>query len=94
MTSYLVNHQKKKRVLAKREQKLRKLLNSEADDDKTSAAAEEVREAMIRVFRVKRSLIPTRSGEDARLLAKVDRQISEWKSLSMKEIIGLYRNAA
>ncbi|GAB5406714.1 MAG: hypothetical protein Aurels2KO_49450 [Aureliella sp.] len=74
MTNYIANHTKKKRIPSRKEAALRRLIDAKAPIDKLIAAAEQVRDARIRVLRVRRSLIaPT---EDADLqYAKVDSQI-------------------
>ncbi len=49
MTNYIPHYTKKKQILSRKEQALRRLVHSNAPDDKLVAAAEEVRDARVRV---------------------------------------------
>jgi len=93
MVSYLVNDQKKKRTLAKREKKLSELLQSDTEESKVVLAAEEVREAMIRVIKVKQRPIHPDSENGDELLLKFKQQIRDWETLPVANIIERYRNA-
>ena len=74
MASYIAHHTKKKRVLARKEAELRRLIKSGAPADKLISAAELVRDARIRVLRVTRSNILTKR-DAASLYAKIDARI-------------------
>jgi hypothetical protein len=58
MTNYIPHYTKKKQILARKEQKLRCLLEQSADLQKLITAAEGIRDARIRVLRAKRATIP------------------------------------
>ena len=51
MTNYIPHYTKKKQILGRKEDALRRLINSQSPDDKLIAAAEDVRDARIRVLR-------------------------------------------
>ena len=57
MANYIAHHTKKKRILARKEADLLRLINSHRPADKLIAAAEVVRDARIRVLKVRRSII-------------------------------------
>lgn len=64
MANYLAHHTKKKRILARKEADLKRLVAKSAPLAKLIAAAERVRDARLRVLRVQRSLIiPTGDAE-------------------------------
>ena len=71
MTSYVAHHTKKKQILARKEAALQRLIDSAAPADKLIAAAGEVRDARIRVLRVKRSIIVPKGDADTQY-AKID----------------------
>ena len=74
MTSYIAHHTKKKQILARKEAALQRLVDSNAPAAKLVAAADEVRDARIRVLRVQRSIIVPNDDADV-LYAKIDRKI-------------------
>ncbi|TWU50673.1 hypothetical protein Poly51_39660 [Rubripirellula tenax] len=74
MTSYLAHHTKKKQILARKEAALQRLIDSAAPDRKLIAAAEEVRDARIRVLHVQRSVIVPKGDADTQY-AKIDAKI-------------------
>ena len=74
MTSYVAHHTKKKQILARREAALRRLIDADAVADKLNAAAEDVRDARIRVLRVQRSIIVPK-GDAGTQYAKIDAKI-------------------
>lgn len=76
MTSYIAHHTKKKQILGRKEAALRRIINSAAPADQLIAAAEEVRDARIRVLRVQRSIIVPKGDADteyAMIDAKIER---------------------
>ena len=74
MTSYIAHHTKKKQILARKEAALQRLVDSAAPAAKLIAAADDVRDARIRVLRVQRSIIVPK--DDAHVLyARIDRKI-------------------
>ncbi|MDB2687265.1 hypothetical protein N9Y42_08635 [Mariniblastus sp.] len=74
MTSYVPHHTKKKQILARKEAALQRLIDSAAPADKLTAAAEEVRDARIRVLNVQRSVIVPKGDADTQY-AKIDAEI-------------------
>ena len=74
MTSYIAHHTKKMQILARKEAALQRLVDSNAPSAKLVAAADEVRDARIRVLRVQRSIIVPNDDADV-LYAKIDRKI-------------------
>ena len=74
MTSYVAHHTKKKQILARKEAALQRLVDSNAPVTKLVAAADEVRDARIRVLHVQRSIIVPKDDADV-LYAKIDRKI-------------------
>jgi hypothetical protein len=74
MTSYLAHHTKKKRILARKEAALRRLVSANAPVAKLVTAAETVRDARIRVLRVQRSLIVP-AGDAADVYSRIDSEI-------------------
>ena len=74
MASYIAHHTKKKRILARKDADLQRLINSHTPADKLVAAAEVVRDARIRVLKVRRAFIVTGS-DAASQYAKIDAKI-------------------
>ena len=74
MANYIAHHTKKKRILARKEAELLRLINSHRPADKLIAAAEVVRDARIRVLKVRRSIIVP-GGDAASQYAKIDAKI-------------------
>lgn len=87
MTAYIANHQKKKRILSKREQELEHAIKNNFSSEKIIRAAEKLREAMLNVFKSefsKNSVLPAHCyipGKEAKL----------WENYSVDEIIEKYR---
>ncbi len=86
MANYLVHHTKKKQILARKEATLQRLIDAEAVADKLIAAAEEVRDARIRVLRVQRSIIVPKGDADAQY-AKIDAKIETLSNTSAATIL-------
>jgi len=86
MTAYIANHQKKKKILQKREQELRHAIKHKFNTDKIKNSAEKVREAKLNAFKSdfsKNSVLPASSykpGDEA----------IKWKSYLTDEIIKIY----
>jgi hypothetical protein len=74
MTAYIAHHTKKKQILARKEAALQRLIDAGAPPAKLVAAAEDVRDARIRVLRVQRSIIVPKDDADV-LYAKIDRKM-------------------
>ena len=78
MTSYIAHHTKKKQILHRKEAALLRLVHSNAPMDRLVVAADEVRDARIRVLRVQRaSIVPMGDAEAqfARIDAKIARTV-------------------
>jgi len=92
MTNYIPHHRKKKDILKKKEYKLVKAISANMGSKKIAEAAQDVREAQIRVINVKRSeLRPVESDKNTKLLAKCDKDIEYWLSLSIENITEIYK---
>ncbi len=76
MTSYIAHHTKKKQILGRREAELQRLIAASAHASKLIVAAEQIRDARIRVLRVQRSLVVPKDDADV-LYAGIDRMIAE-----------------
>ena len=90
MTSYLVNHQKAKRVFAKRETELLHAIKNDYTRAKIVRAAERVREAKIKVFKAvfsQHSVLPASAYEP-------DEKAKRWLSRPVEEIIEEYGTTA
>ncbi len=86
MTSYIAHHTKKKQILARKEAALQRLVASAAPAAKLVAAADDVRDARIRVLRVQRSIIVPKDDADV-LYAKIDRKIQAISDTSTASIL-------
>ena len=86
MTSYIAHHTKKKQILARKEATLDRLVQASAADEELTAAAEQVRDARIRVLRVQRSLIVPSGNADAKY-TKIDAKIEQVREASLTAIL-------
>ncbi len=75
MTSYVAHHTKKKQILARKEAALQCLIAATAHASKLIVAAEQIRDARIRMLRVQRSLVVPKDDADV-LYAGIDRNIA------------------
>ena len=87
MANYVVNHQKKCRILARRESDLLRALQRGESEEKVKSAAEEVRAARVRVLNVRRSLVPPCDGPHAAELEAIDEEIRECLSTPVDAIV-------
>ena len=86
MTAYIANHQKKKRLLQKREAKLLHAIRNGFPTEKIAAAAEKVKEAKLGVFKAmfaKDSVLPASKFEPTN-------EALRWQNMTAKEILVLY----
>jgi hypothetical protein len=88
---HLSDHQKKRRILARREGDLLRALQGGESEEKLKSAAEEVRAARIRVLNMKRSLVPPCDGPDAVRLRNIDEEIRACVSTPVDAILREYR---
>ena len=86
MTSYVAHHTKKKQILARKETALNRLIDAGALVAKLIAAADEVRDARIRVLRVQRSIIAPKDEADVQY-AIIDRKITGIANTSAAKIL-------
>ena len=92
MASFIPNHLKKKRVLARKEALLCRLIASGAGRDKLLAAAEEVRQARIRVQRVKLAIVPPTNGPMSKCLEGMNRAIDTLEALTAEDVLSEFRS--
>ena len=87
MANYVVNHQKKRQILARRESDLLRALRRGESEEKVKSAAEEVRAARVRVLNMKRSLVPPCDGPHAAQLEAIDEEIRECLATPVDAIV-------
>lgn len=76
VSNYVPHYTKKRQVLARKEQQLRRLIERGESTPKIIAAADEVREARIRALRAERATIaPAADGGKLGRLARIDERI-------------------
>ena len=86
MTSYIAHHTKKKQILARKEAALQRFMAALAPASKLFAAAEQVRDARIRVLHVDRSIVVPKDDADI-LYARIDRKIEELANTPAQSIL-------
>jgi hypothetical protein len=88
-----VNHERKDRILAKRELELLHAIKNGFPSQEVASRAEEVREAKIRAFKCRfaksSALQPYKFSPEE--MAANSRQVREWLSLSTADIVEIYR---
>jgi hypothetical protein len=87
----LSDNQKKRRILARRESDLLRDLQRGETEEKLRSAAEELKDARIRVLKMKRSLVPPCDGPHAVRLRNIDDEIRECLSTPADAIVQEYR---
>ena len=86
MTNYIPHYTKKKQILARKEEALRRLISSRASKDKLLAAAELVRDARIRALRAQRAtLVPKDDAQE--VYDKIDAQIQRIENTPLDAIL-------
>ncbi len=93
MTSYVANHQKKLKYLARREIELLRTLQRGKRDSDVSAAAEEVRAARARVLQVQYSRISPCEKNEHRL-KEMQEQIELCQATPIGDIIAEFQRRA
>lgn len=83
--NYIPHYTKKKEILNRKEFYLEQFIRSNADEDKLVEAAEEVRDARIRVLNAKKSTIPP-VGDDE-LYAEIDAKIEKASKVTVNDIL-------
>ncbi len=91
MANYVANHQKKRRVLDRRESDLIRALRRGDSENKVKSAAEEVRAARVQVLNVRRSLVPPCAGPHAAQLEAIDEGNRECLSTPVEAIVQEFR---
>jgi hypothetical protein len=92
MTAYIANHEKKKRMLAKRERELIHAIKNELSIDQISIAAEIVREAKMNVFKCdfsKSTSLQPHSFSPEEMAASTD-LVRKWLDASTEDIVDIY----
>ena len=90
MTNYVPDHNKKIRILEKRERELLHAIKNEFGVEKIKKAAERVRDAKLSVYKSKLAQIPPVEGRWERREAMWKKKTSEWQSISVLEIVDRY----
>ena len=90
MTNYIPHHRKKKVILEKREKELESKIVDRASDERLSKAAENVREAKIRVINAKLAQLRP-DGEGKKQIEKAKIDIEKLHEISVDEIIEQYK---
>ena len=88
MTAYVANHQKKIRILQKREQELTHAIKHDYSDEKLEKAVEKIRAAKLNVFKAqfaKNSALPPHSYTP-------NKEAQKWQSMTVAEILEKYRS--
>jgi hypothetical protein len=96
MPAYIANHEKKKRIFAKRERELRHAIKHGFSREKLALAAEKLRTAKINVFKCRfaanRPVQPHEFRPEE--LAAQDRELERWVAMTPEEIIALYETGS
>jgi hypothetical protein len=94
MPSYVANHEKKKRIFAKRERELLHAIKHNSPQEKLFLAAENLRTAKIRVFKCRFSANKPNQPHtfSPQEMAAKNKQFQEWLLMSSEEIVDRYRS--
>ena len=87
MAAYLANHQKKKRLLAKRERELLHALGNDLSDARIIKAAERLRAAKLSIFKMEFSRTSTLPASPY----LPEGEALEWLEMSVDAIVAKYR---
>ncbi|MBX3414237.1 MAG: hypothetical protein KF708_16235 [Pirellulales bacterium] len=94
MASYLANYQKKIRILAKQEQKLRCLIQQQAEKGRLWMLSAVVKEARIRVLNAQKARFsPRDTSERTSRLANLDRQIAAVRGMTLESILAEFEGS-
>ena len=96
MPAYVANHEKKKRIFAKRERELIHAIKNCFPDDKVLVAAEKLREAKMNVFKCdfsKCSINQPHTFSPEKVATNTPK-VQIWLSMSSDDIIEMYRAKA
>lgn len=86
MSNYIPHYTKKKQILRRKEDFLRRLVSKNASQECILAAAEEVRDARIRVVRAQRATIP-QTGDGQVQNNKLDARIQGIAATPLETIV-------
>jgi len=75
MSNYIPHYTKKRQVLARKEQALRRLILRGSTREKLIAAAEEVRASRMRMLKAERATIPPKGSPEFERMAAIDEKI-------------------
>jgi hypothetical protein len=93
MTAYIVNHEKKQRLFAKRERELLHAIKHQLAEEKLMLAAEKLRAARIGVAKCRFTQYSENQPHNfsAEETAQKDNELKRWLTVSADEIIQRYR---
>jgi hypothetical protein len=93
MPAYIANHEKKKRILAKRERELIHAIKHDLPIERISFAAERIREAKMNVFKCdfSKSTEVQPHNFSPEEMAASNELVREWLHASTDDIIDAYR---
>jgi len=92
MTCYIRNDQKKRRILARNESQLLRVLRRGGSERAILEAAEAVRASTVRVLRVERArILPSSDLSYAARYKKIDSQVAECLVMPLDAIVSKYR---
>jgi hypothetical protein len=93
MTAYIANHEKKKRIFAKRERELVHAIRRQFAVEKLMVAAEKLRSAKIGVAKCRFAKHSEKQPYNfsAEETALRDKELQLWLTMSADEIVHLYR---
>jgi hypothetical protein len=90
MTAYVSNHQKKKDTLSRREADLLRAIEHEATREKILMAAQDVRDAHVRVLEAEIAAVPPCDGPERERVDRLNAEMKEWLSCSVEDVTTKY----
>ena len=91
--NYLPHYTKKRQILKRKEQELRRVIQRGGSEARLAAAAEEVRASRIRVLRAKRATILPKYGPEAAPIARIDDEIQALSVMPLDAILAEFGTA-
>jgi hypothetical protein len=91
--NYIPHYTKKKQILARKQHRLRRLIERRVTPQKLISAADAIREARIRVLRAQRATIPPK-GDAHVLFDKIDRKIDALLKMTPQDILAHFECSA
>jgi hypothetical protein len=93
MSSYIPHYTKKRQILRRKEQNLRRLIQRGAGKEKLFRAAEEVRAQRIRVLKAERATVPPMGGPQAHRFDAIDNKIEALLAMPLEAILAEFKAA-